>query len=209
MSFFTRIHASIFGCSSAEAKVGIIGISGVGKNTLLRRVAEGEIQTIFHSNKFLKYKKGQNYHLRMNFIMSYVGYDEPPLVKRWYAEQFCDSDGMIFVVDDDLVSRSEQAEWLQAYAKGFIPSHSKGNVEEIKVKEGVPWLILGNKKKVDSTMTVDEIERTMGLGELEIDLHIEVVNMTHSTEEIANAMKWLRKRIDTPLDQRLQMTQVK
>lgn len=115
MSLFTHLHASIFGSSGHEVKIAIIGLDGVGKNTLLQLLSEDQIQTICHPKfSFLNYKTGKNYHLRMNYVMTYVGYDEPDMSKAWLGEKFCDSDGIIFVVDDDHDTKAESAEWMEA-----------------------------------------------------------------------------------------------
>jgi GTPase SAR1 family protein len=150
MALFARLHASIFGSSGPEIKIAIIGLGGVGKNTLLQLINEDQIQTICHPNSsYLYYKTGKNYHLRMNYVMAYVGYDEPGMNKIWLGEKFCDSDGIIFVIDDDHDSRPEAAEWMEAYVKGFRRERWPDHFPNVKVREGIPWLVLANPKKND------------------------------------------------------------
>ncbi|EEA19347.1 hypothetical protein PMAA_001420 [Talaromyces marneffei ATCC 18224] len=104
----------------------------------------------------------------MNLVQTYVVYDEKPAHKKWVADHFCDSDCIIFVIDDDKDSRPEACEWMNCYARGFKPSY--GGNYFLKVREGTPWLILANKKTADSPlMTVAEIRRTMLLDRLDID----------------------------------------
>ncbi|QKX63732.1 uncharacterized protein TRUGW13939_10903 [Talaromyces rugulosus] len=209
MSLFARLHASIFGSSGPEAKIAIIGLAGVGKNTLLRLINEDQIQTICHPNSpYLYYKTGKNYHLRMNYVMTYVGYDEPGMSKIWLGEQFCDSDGIILVIDDDHDSKAEAAEWMEAYVKGFRRERWPDHFPDVKIREGIPWLILANTKKSDNKLTIGEVQRFMGLDELQIDYYVEVVNIL-TGEGVANALKWLRQRVDTPVENRLQMREVK
>lgn len=49
----------------------------------------------------------------MTFVETYVGCDERPVLKYWLASQFCDgSDEVIFMVDDDGMTRAEAAGWI-------------------------------------------------------------------------------------------------
>ncbi|KAF3397450.1 hypothetical protein DPV78_008306 [Talaromyces pinophilus] len=160
---------NLFWSPGPEAKVAIIGLDGVGKYTLLQHLSEAEIQIVeWPVMKWPDVKTGKSYRWNMNFVQTYVGYSEKAAHKKWVADQFCDSDGIIFVIDDDKDTRAEAAEWMTCYARGFKPSY--GTSYFIKVREGIPWLIMANKKTSDSpSMTVEEIHQTMGLDSLDID----------------------------------------
>uniref|UniRef100_A0A093Y6I0 ADP-ribosylation factor-like protein 3 n=1 Tax=Talaromyces marneffei PM1 TaxID=1077442 RepID=A0A093Y6I0_TALMA len=162
-----------------EANVAIIGLEGVGKYTLLQRLSQTEIQLIsWPPMNFPDIKKSKNYRWNMNLVQTYVVYDEKPAHKKWVADHFCDSDCIIFVIDDDKDSRPEACEWMNCYARGFKPSY--GGNYFLKVREGTPWLILANKKTADSPlMTVAEIRRTMLLDRLDIDSEKGLVNLSH------------------------------
>jgi hypothetical protein len=139
---------NLFWSPGPEAKVSIIGLDGVGKFTLLQRLSEKEIETVACPPINYPYvKKSKSYRWNMNLVQTYVGCSEKSLHKKWVADHFCDSDGIIFVVDDDKDRRAESAEWMGLYARGFKPGH--GQAYFLKVQEGIPWLILANKNKAD------------------------------------------------------------
>ena len=136
-----------------EAKVAIIGLDGGGKYTLLQRLSEAEIQIVeWLVMKWPDVKTGKSYRWNMNLVQTYVGYSEKATHKKWVAGQFCDSDGIIFVIDDDKDTRAEAAEWMTCYARGFKPSY--GTSYFIKVREGIPWLIMANRKTSDVSCSV-------------------------------------------------------
>jgi hypothetical protein len=83
----------------------------------------------------------------MNYVMTYVGYDEPGMSKIWLGEQFCGSDGIIFVIDNDYDSKAEAAEWMEAYVKGFRRERWPDHFPDVRIREGIPWLVLANTKK--------------------------------------------------------------
>lgn len=139
---------NLFWSPGSEAKVSIIGLDGVGKFTLLQRLSEKEMETVaWLPITSPDVKKSKSYRWNMNLVQTYVGYSEKPSHKKWVADHFCDSDGIIFVIDDDNDKRAESAEWMGCYARGFKPVH--GPAYFLKVQEGIPWLILANKKKAD------------------------------------------------------------
>jgi hypothetical protein len=97
-------------------------------------------------------RKSKSYRWNMNLVQTYVGCSEKAAHKKWVADHFCDSDGIIFVIDDDKDRRAEAAEWMDCYARGFKPPH--GSNYFLKVREGVPWLILGNKRAEDVSFSL-------------------------------------------------------
>jgi GTPase SAR1 family protein len=163
MSILTRLRASLLGSPLPRPfKIAIIGLDNVGKYTLLRRLSsDGTIQTHPHpETNIAEYITGQSSRLNMAFVETYVGYDEPPVLKYWLASQFCDdSDGVIFMVVDRM-TRAEATGWMKRYAQGFLWKRQSGH-HSIKVREGIPWLVSGNKKeeKARSYLSIQFIPR--------------------------------------------------
>ncbi|KUL87354.1 hypothetical protein ZTR_04677 [Talaromyces verruculosus] len=93
---------NLFWSPGPEAKVAIIGLDGVGKYTLLKRLSEAEIQIMeWPVMKWPDVKTGKSYRWNMNLVQTYVSYSEKAAHKKWVVGQFCDSDGIICVIDDD------------------------------------------------------------------------------------------------------------
>lgn len=144
--------ANPFGNRSPDVKIGIIGLSSVGKRTLLQRLSPGDLRVVEHPKvPLLRCELGRSRLFNMNFVSACVGYSEKSIMKKWTADQFCDSDGIIFIIDDDQDATNEATEWFKAYVNGFHASH--GPKCWIKCREGIPWVILGNQKKPDVGLT--------------------------------------------------------
>lgn len=140
---------NLFWLPGPEATVAIIGLDGVGKYTLMQRLSQTKIQVTGWVSWTLDVKRSKSYRWNMNLVQTYVGYSEKAAHKKWVADHFCDSDGIIFVIDDEKDTRAEACEWLNCYARGFEPSHVGSGSYFLKVREGIPWLILANRKKRD------------------------------------------------------------
>ena len=199
-SIFSLIQRGTFGSRPHPTyKIAILGFSDSGKDKLLRLLSDQPISKHEHGNEkarpFCFVNVGENRRLNLSFVEADVGFSEPRGIKNFRANYYHDADAVIWVMSRRRnYEVLESTEWLGLHVKGHpLPS----GFGELKMKEGIPWLVVCNRDHETEVFPLEEMLRLMKLDELGIDYQVQPI-CTATGEGVADGLKLMVERLRGP-----------
>lgn len=162
-------------------KIAILGYEKAGKQSLLRGLTEKGAPIYTHRNTscrlpdLVKVHIAHNARLNIEFVVSDIGYDEPPGWKRFRRGFYRDADAVIWVIGTDARNDVyESSDWIQYELK--ISSEERheegkqGHKEIICPGLGtVPWLVFLNKRDAENACSMETVLGDLRLEELGLE----------------------------------------
>lgn len=144
-STLTQFFSSIFS-PRPQRKIAIIGLDGSGGMELLRRLCGGAIKEVKDQRSWAIVHTATDYWLRCDFVLAEVGFAAKPAYFHWMATQYCDADGIIWIIDATDTDRLLESK----LEMGICRKGGKfgQGLEQPGVRPDAPWLVLMNFKKI-------------------------------------------------------------
>ena len=142
-SIVAKIISSVFG-APRHTKIAILGLDGAGGLDLLKRVCDTSIEQHTDQTRATAYT-GTNHTLKFDFVVVEVGGNAKAEYHRWTAQQFCDADAFIWVVDSTDTDRLMESQWeMKICRQGRRLMHG---LVQPAVRPEAPWLVLIDFKR--------------------------------------------------------------
>ena len=142
-SIIAKIISSVFG-ASRHTKIAILGLDGAGGLDLVKRVCDTAIEQHTDKTRATAYT-GTNHTLKFDFVVLEVGGGAKAEYHWWTAQQFCDADAFIWVVDSADTDRLMESQLeMKICRQGRRLMHG---LVQPAVRAEAPWLVLIDFKR--------------------------------------------------------------
>ncbi|KAJ5646781.1 hypothetical protein N7490_003153 [Penicillium lividum] len=202
-------------------KIAILGYDRGGKQSLLRGLTDKGAPITTHRNiasrspDSVKVHIGHNTALNITFIVSDIGYSEPPGNKIFRRNFYKDADAAIWVVNSrskedwyespDFISQEMTGKERRMTEEQILKKKREG--KDVDVEEGrlaklvptkfdeVPWLILINQRDAKGLSSLEEILGVLKLEEVGMKEFKVVEGSVLKWEGIDEGIEWLVGRL--------------
>ncbi|KIN00751.1 hypothetical protein OIDMADRAFT_55319 [Oidiodendron maius Zn] len=191
-SIVAKIVSSVFG-APRHTKIAILGLDGAGGLDLLKRVCDTAIEQHTDKTRATAYT-GTNHTLKFDFVVAEVGGNATAEYHRWTAQQFCDADAFIWVVDSTDTDRLMESQWeMKICRQGRRLMYG---LVQPAVRSEAPWLVLIDFKRnpLSIAHATEQAELVTVDGRHDLDWTFRAVSIT-TAEGLEEAMIWLHKKL--------------